>query len=849
MHRSSMDPPSPSSAHEIMDPDDERHSLVSGDVSSIHSNLDTDAQMVHGSWIDSPDENHSNTTPQQRESLVFPTQARSIQTITEVQDAVVPQRPSCLRQLGKMAIFTLILGTLVILLALSFTAFLWFANISNPTWHAIVVRDWLTEATTILSEAIKQALNVQVGVCGAMLAALALERGEISLGHAASLTTMRNGLGSSKVLRLSKIQFQSRKAANGPIVIPLLVILETVILAFGQVITIVLTSDIGLYPVPGHPQSSQTPFGFTYIMPNNSIGREELTLTRGSSWSRKAPYFPTFAEYTEPPFVQDGVSDTGLTLRAFLPYSSAQTRGNMYSYEGNTTVLDARVTCQVPSLKNEGAQYTGDGVLNFNGDVRASRPTPRLANLMINDLSFGEIAEDGLAFACLAFSGDNHSGNDQWRTTLCQLGDGGDAEKEWGGGLISEFSPNLTISDPKNQLAYGTAYLILNVTRGSAAEWAAAAQAVNDNPTVNATISPSQYSSRQEWLDLIWANGDLVLSVSLCYTAFDTADIPIAMSSKANRTEPDPYYDFGTLTYNYGAVREQLGQYDSQISLEERGLLQLNKQSWIANGSELPPVEPYIRDFANFQGPTGTGNRANWSALLWESQPPNGAQTDDEQYGEDAPYHIIPDITHVWLFQQIVQSGGSAAFALQSLITVLSSITYYDQLGLFDKEAMVSQASFVTSNTPRHFRGFLAVVLMLAVHLILVVIIVLMFLRGTRYSMLGNDWQGLAQGVTPETEAYLAVASRKSDNEIEQKISGEGLKNLRVGIGEVEGTAQVGIVRYQGIRRRNPGVVDQESGAYELQKGANVEEEKDDNVSFGGNIHGYGNDDEGHDQR
>ena len=47
-------------------------------------------------------------------------------------------------------------------------------------------------------------------------------------------------------------------------------------------------------------------------------------------------------------------------------------------------------------------------------------------------------------------------------------------------------------------------------------------------------------------------------------------------------------------------------------SQSQRGVLNLESQrdSWLANSSELPPVEPYIRDFANMGGPQDSGNIA-----------------------------------------------------------------------------------------------------------------------------------------------------------------------------------------------------------------------------------------------
>ena len=221
----------------------------------------------------------------------------------------------------------------------------------------------------------------------------------------------------------------------------------------------------------------------------------------------------------------------------------------------------------------------------------------------------------------------------------------------------------------------------------------------------------------------------------------------------------------------------------------------LDKQDWTANQSEVPPVEPYMRDFANLGGPKGQGNDPNYTGLLWEGSQPIRASDEDFQW-------LNPDLMHIRLFQEIVQSGGSIAFALQSLITLLSSVAYYDQLGQFDNKAPISQTQVVTANAPQRYRGFVAVATVLLVHLILLGIIVTMFLNGTRYTMLGNSWQSVSQAVTSETEAYLAIASMKVDDEVKSKMEDDGVKSLRIGIDQIDGSNRVGVVRYEDMVRR-----------------------------------------------
>ena len=390
-----------------------------------------------------------------------------------------------------------------------------------------------------------------------------------------------------------------------------------------------------------------------------------------------------------------------------------------------------------------------------------------------------------VSFACIAPSGGVVT--NQWRTTLCQL------PESWthscvAGGLISEFQSNLTLPEPNDpdniteslSSLYGTAYLIINVTEGTLRTWEAVTEA---------------YSASGEWLDLVYSDSMLILSVTLCYSSFDTADLPVKISSTANRTETTPTFDFNSSIYTFHALREQYGQHGNTLSLEQRGILMLDKQDWTANQSEVPPVEPYMRDFANLDGPKGLGNDPNYTGFLWEGDTP--IQASNGSFG-----WLFPDPMHIWLFQDIVQSGGSIAFALQSLITLLSSMAYYDQLGQFNKRAQISRTQFVTANTPQRYRGFVAVATVLLVHLILLGIIFIMFLNGTRYTMLGNSWQSMSQAVTSETEAYLAIASMKVDDEVKSTMKDDGVKSLRIGIDQIEGSNRVGVVRYEDMVRR-----------------------------------------------
>jgi len=61
----------------------------------------------------------------------------------------------------------------------------------------------------------------------------------------------------------------------------------------------------------------------------------------------------------------------------------------------------------------------------------------------------------------------------------------------------------------------------------------------------------------------------------------------------------------------------------------------------------------------------------------------------------------------------------------------------------------------------------------LFLHLIIVVAIVVMFRRLTRYTMIGNAWQNVAQIVTPMTEELLNGGTLAKDSSVSRRLRQE----------------------------------------------------------------------------
>lgn len=714
------------------------------------------------------------------------------------------------RRLGWLVILILAGGTTGIIGLMSFWAFLWFGQNSNATWHWIMVHDHLKVIVSSTAEIVNRLVGFMLGTECAMIIALALERALVLFPNMASASAGRAGGGSGKTWGLAKKVATGKMPSYGwDRCLPFLVLLVTLIENLSLGTHTVLFTDINLGRLPTRSGPMNMSFGFSYEPETISYaGGVPDLLYRYSAWQRKSPFYPAFAEYSEEPVKLDGVSDTGLTLRAFLPYADPLVRQSVHSYTGRTTVLDSRVTCQVPKFENLTAQFQQNSLL-LSGFVRATRQTPRLGNVTLLPTSESRAGVVGwshntsVPFICIAplANTTTRGAPDQWRTALCQLTENGEDNEGISGGLVSEFKnyPSWLAASPTytSSSDFGTAYIVFNVSSGVWSVWGEIFENQNDLPT---TILDGQ--PMNEWLQFSLTAG-LSFGATLCYSAFDTADIMVSISSslKRNVTEPVPTFNFGTRRYEFDDLRRQYGQsLDANAEADGRGIFILNKQSWIASAGIQPPTEPYIRQYANLAGPQVSGNEPNWSGFLFDAMVP---QDTFNLTGSPSPIDhfssvdwLQPDPMHGWLFQDIVAHGGSVAFALQSLITLLASMAYYDQLAQFNNREMIQQSFFKETNLPTRYWGWLAVTIGLVIHLFVASIVLCWFMVGTKYTLLRQNWQTLAQAITPETADYVAIAVDKTDDEVKAVMKTKGGKELmesRVRLGPLGENGKVGI--------------------------------------------------------
>ena len=106
-----------------------------------------------------------------RQQLLSDEPNRPVENDSNITESVISKTSySWYNKLGWLAFTILAVGCIFILGPLAFLSFLWFGNWTNPTWHSIVVRDWLTRSTTLSALVLRTAISLQASVTTSMLA-------------------------------------------------------------------------------------------------------------------------------------------------------------------------------------------------------------------------------------------------------------------------------------------------------------------------------------------------------------------------------------------------------------------------------------------------------------------------------------------------------------------------------------------------------------------------------------------------------------------------------------------------------------------------------------------------------
>ncbi|TXB97465.1 hypothetical protein FocTR4_00011038 [Fusarium oxysporum f. sp. cubense] len=552
----------------------------------------------------------------------------------------------------KNAIFAMAGGLLIILICVAFLCFLWFGNEDNSVWRHIVITNWVSRSITITSLILRWSVTAQAVVMTSMIAALLLQMSQTPLTQAAavSLAVCSNRGPHELIFRLP------HSLGSRSWLFWLVVLLMTCITTLLQFTSTALLSDVGSGIIIDS-QSLKISYGI-----NSSFGGS-LAASGGYIAARPLSY-PAFAEYTEPASPRDGITDTGLSMRAFLPIDPRSSREALVSYNGMATVMDTRVACMRPTFANVTVQSYG--IYRWiAGSVWTKLKVPRMNTTLGMD---GDVQPSH--FNC-SYSLDQGDPDSSLRISFCNvyfMDENDDRDT----GIISDMEP--IPPEPYTASSPGGMYLIINTT-GAHTDW----NEVN-NAGRNLRIE-TVVQDKSEWTTLESDVKGLSFVMTLC--SFDPVvqDMNITATRTKGGAEPMARWLNSTSTYDTEAILAQLGGTKDHLSYDDRGIFKLaKKESWLTppsvidrgtywESSPAPPADPYYILFGAFDGlPGGGGYLINLFGSD-DSGDANGIRL-NRLHGE--------------VFKETIKATGSAAWAIQALVTSLYSMAYYDYIFQFD---------------------------------------------------------------------------------------------------------------------------------------------------------------------
>lgn len=658
--------------------------------------------------------------------------------------------------MGILGLIIVALAPLVTLGALGFLLFMWFSHRDNATWRKIILHNWASRVVSISSFLIRSGCGFLSGFSACAIAALLLESHSAHLFSVPALSVFRNN---ASVWNLSLTLLRdiwTFKAVPSWFFYSLvtLLLMTTGLLNFTST---ALLSDIAIGALPGPMVKQGLSYDFVLTSFNETWSTHQIP--RMPAWNRNPSAYPIFAEYHEAALPQeDGMEDTGVLLRAFLPYSNASTREHLRTYEGKLAVLDARVICQRPDIRAfadyEEYTITGSFVNRFNTSQLSMTP-------------------HSVPFKCWLPT------NDSLTYSICQLGYYDPAkpanyqlnQNAPFGGLFSAFSdltadhldeigPEVNVSI--HEVPWGPTYLVLKTGK-----------------RVSDGSNSSSYNPDGIWVNIeVPALSSTIVSVTACYTSWQFVDLDVVVSGGAVSTEPNVQYSHAVALnpYNQSQVISQL---DFSLPTTSRGILSLEKkESWFPAASDAPPpgYNSYLLAFMEMSGiETGIPDVV---LDFWNLVP----YTAELSWGGDIAGGglIFPDLALSAVFNQTAGETGSIAKAFSNLLTVLSTSVYYDQMVAFDKHTDAAAQFYVDASFPQSSKGLTAVIVVVAVHLLVNAWIIELYLMRSWYSLIGNTWMAVAQIMTPEMVGILEKSTDSTDGEVLPILEKSGKADRRM---------------------------------------------------------------------
>ncbi|PHH60608.1 hypothetical protein CDD81_1398 [Ophiocordyceps australis] len=509
-----------------------------------------------------------------------------------------------------------------------------------------------------------------------------------------------------------------------------------------NLISTILLSDFGNVDIKPPLKQETLAFGIPLDKPPSyTYGFSNLDY-----WLSRPHELPRFAEFASEPSYIDGVQDTGLSFRAPLPFTTSTEREKLKTFEGLTPILDSRVICMRPNFLEVELDTTGP---TFNAIWDNLEPSQSLAK---NQPGFIGPISCGTDHALVGSEMNMCSG--------------------MGNSLVPNDDNNLIKGDNLSRqtgLFYKDSYeihaglealVMWNVTWPSG---------IVIQPGFKfANFTSSSHGIWTTWEAPFAQATKLLVSATLCYQKDVTPLMYKAkMVAKRRYKEQPPQFDTQLGNFSTDGAINLYCTHCSQSSRQNTGRLDLVLP---ANWSEAE-ILPFI---------PGTKSRASaFPDSKLTAYPKKLAFAQDEKV----------DLFYLNLFSDIFNHTGNLALALQSLYTVAFLASYYRIYPIFNVSQNASAQSWEPHNIPTRWSGFASIMVLLAIHILVLVFTIALFVGRTRESFLSDAWPIIAQVSTIDAAREVLHPDWR-DDEVISRLKSQQLHKITYRIRRRHGLLQ-----------------------------------------------------------
>lgn len=657
---------------------------------------------------------------------------------------------------------------MVVLAALSFLMFLWFgygpvpeAAKASQAWRHITLNNWMAQAITLASLALRIAVSVQTTTCTSMIAALFLERHRTRRSQVPWLSVMRSI--NDGPLKLIQVILSPRSFAVFGYIELWSVILMAVVTLLLQFSSTILLSDLRDFVIVGDVNNTQFPGLF-------SVTNDNFSVTIASAgYLNYPPVYAIFGEaqsgFNASPDTH-GLSHTGLLQRGLLPLPERDERTSVRKFDGNAMVMNSKVACVRPQID---ARYYSEGdelVYNFYGVLEGRlKYASSLRDAQVSAESLCDSPECQEApFSCYLPS--TYAG---WQSNYCFVGSVGG--QDWGWGLNSKWDPS---DEPWSR--HSSMALVFS-TNMRIEDWS--------DETLNNPLPDG--SPNGEWESYEIKPGRFV-NATLCFPAFHMGRNRVSMTASSSLREPSTNWSLTSIeNHSTGDIQKYMGASTPQGSHGDRGIMDMRILGIPDDGPPSNPAHAMFQD--DFEpSPMNITAAAMTPATL-----------ETTIYGELSSFTYInstraacyecggigwtTNIEVGLLFNDIITQTGRAGYAFQSLITLLSAEVYNSYLESLDLLQEGQMTTTTISQAPGSCSrngcpGFLLVTALIVVHLLYVAAITIMYIKRVQYSRYGSIWHTISQLVSKELKDTMEQGNDASDKRMNNSMKKEGNESL-----------------------------------------------------------------------